>query len=92
MDRKDGVALDALTLSLSAELADRHITVSAVDPGPTDTCWLTASVKGRRSKRPRPTDTVASPQDVSLVVSALVSEAAAHVTRRIVRVRPGGTT
>ena len=38
-------ALDALTVSLSAELADRHITVNAVDPGPTDTGWMTASVK-----------------------------------------------
>ena len=83
-------ALDALTVSLSAELANRHITVNAVDPGPTDTGWMTASVKAALEAA-SPTGTVASPQDVARVVGTLVSEAAARVTGQIVRVRPGGT-
>jgi NAD(P)-dependent dehydrogenase (short-subunit alcohol dehydrogenase family) len=32
-------ALGALTVTLSAELTSRSITVNAVDPGPTDTGW-----------------------------------------------------
>ena len=83
-------ALDVLTVSLSAELADRHITVNAVDPGPTDTGWMTASVKAALEAAAS-TGTVASPQDTARIVRALVSEAAAHVTGQIVRVRPGGT-
>ena len=83
-------ALDVLTVSLSAELADRHITVNAVDPGPTDTGWMTASVKAALEAA-SPTGTVASPQDTARVVRALVSDAAAHVTGQIVRVRPGAT-
>jgi 3-oxoacyl-[acyl-carrier protein] reductase len=83
-------ALDVLTVSLSAVLADRHITVNAVDPGPTDTGWMTASVKAALEAA-SPTGTVASPQDVARVVGVLVSEAAARDTGRIVRVRPGGT-
>jgi 3-oxoacyl-[acyl-carrier protein] reductase len=77
-------------VSLSAVLADRDITVNAVDPGPTDTGWMTASVKAALEAA-SPTSTVASPQDTAHVVRALVSEAGAHVTGQIVRVRPGGT-
>jgi 3-oxoacyl-[acyl-carrier protein] reductase len=77
-------------VSLSAVLADRQITVNAVDPGPTDTGWMTASVKAALEAA-SPTGTVASPQDTARIVRGLVSEAASHVTGQIVRVRPGGT-
>lgn len=36
-------AIDALTLSLSDELADRGLTVDAVNPGPIDTGHLTGA-------------------------------------------------
>jgi 3-oxoacyl-[acyl-carrier protein] reductase len=38
-------ALDALTLTLGAELADRNIVTVAVDPGPTDTGWISAATR-----------------------------------------------
>ncbi|MEO8372709.1 MAG: SDR family NAD(P)-dependent oxidoreductase [Candidatus Solibacter sp.] len=40
---KGGV--DAFTLSLSAAVARRGITVNAVDPGPTDTGWMSAELR-----------------------------------------------
>lgn len=37
-------AISAFTLSLSAELAHFDITVNAVNPGPTDSNWITGQV------------------------------------------------
>jgi 3-oxoacyl-[acyl-carrier protein] reductase len=53
-------ALEWLTISAAAELAQRGITANAVDPGPTDTGWMTASVKAALEAA-SPTGTVASP-------------------------------
>ena len=38
-------AVDALTLTLSAEVAPLGITVNAINPGPTDTGWMTEEIK-----------------------------------------------
>ena len=38
-------AVEAFTVTLSAEVAPRGITANAVDPGPTDTGWMTDDVK-----------------------------------------------
>ena len=43
-------ALEALTLSLSAALAPKKITVNAVDPGATDTGWMTPEFRARLEK------------------------------------------
>jgi 3-oxoacyl-[acyl-carrier protein] reductase len=40
-------ALDALTLTLRAELAGCGTTVNAVDPGPTDTGWISDELRSR---------------------------------------------
>lgn len=78
-------SLDAMTITLAAELAPQWITVNAVDPGPTDTGWMNdeqrtalaaASLTGR----------VARPEDTARVVRYLASEAAASVTGQILRV------
>lgn len=38
-------AIEAFTVTLAAEVAPRGITVNAVDPGPTDTGWMSEEVK-----------------------------------------------
>src|SRR6266545_46197 len=43
-------ALEWVTLSAAAELAPRGITVNAVDPGPTDTGWMSREVRERDAR------------------------------------------
>ncbi|WKA56653.1 SDR family oxidoreductase [Planococcus shixiaomingii] len=68
-------AIDALTITLSAELAHLGITVNAVNPGPTDTGWVTDEI--RSELQPRfPFGRFGEPSDVAKTVNFLVSEEA----------------
>jgi 3-oxoacyl-[acyl-carrier protein] reductase len=78
-------ALDALTVTLSAELAPRSITVNAIDPGPTDTGWLSLEQKAELLRRGK----LALPVDTARLVRLLARDDAASVTGQIIRVRPG---
>ena len=62
----------------------RGITINAVDPGPTDTGWMT------RAQREALGGRVGKPADVAAAVRFLVSDAASRVTGQILRVRGGG--
>jgi 3-oxoacyl-[acyl-carrier protein] reductase len=77
-------ALDALTTTLSAELATRNITVNAVDPGPTDTGWLSAEQKEELLREGK----LASPIDTARVVRLLAGDGAAAINGQIIRARP----
>lgn len=81
---KGGV--DAFTLSLSAAVARRGITVNAVDPGPTDTGWM--SEKLRESLI---TNTLmgrlAMPLDAARLIVFLASEEGQWVTGQVIRSR-----
>lgn len=84
---KGGV--DALTVSLSAALAERGITVNAVDPGATDTGWIDDDL--RRSLLARaPMGRLGQPEDAARLVAFLASDDAAWITGQIIRSR-GGT-
>ncbi|MEO8880775.1 MAG: SDR family oxidoreductase [Gemmatimonadaceae bacterium] len=76
-------ALDALTLTLSVELAHRNITVNAIDPGPTDTGWISEEHRTALAGR------ISSPVEVARLVRMLASDAAASITGQIIRVEPG---
>ncbi|MBL9134747.1 MAG: SDR family oxidoreductase [Verrucomicrobiales bacterium] len=83
---KGGV--DALTLSVSAAVAGRRITVNAVDPGPTDTGWILDE------QRPAllaaaPTGRLGTPEDAARLVVFLASDAAEWITGQIIRARGG---
>jgi 3-oxoacyl-[acyl-carrier protein] reductase len=78
-------ALDALTITLSAELAPRSITVNAIDPGPTDTGWLSAEQRAELLSHGQ----LALPVDTARLVRLLARDDAASVTGQIIRVRPG---
>lgn len=81
-------AVDALTLSLSAAVARRRITVNAVDPGPTDTGWMPPPLKATLESR-APMGRVGSPEDAARLVRFLASDEAAWITGQIIRSRGG---
>lgn len=81
-------AVDAFTVSLSAALAARGITVNAVDPGPTDTGWMAPSVRQALAAH-APAGRVGAPEDVARVIRFLAADEAAWVTGQIIRSRGG---
>ncbi|HEX2346802.1 MAG TPA: SDR family oxidoreductase [Ktedonobacterales bacterium] len=83
-------AIEAFTVTLAAEVAPRGITVNAVDPGPTDTGWLSADPALLRSLTERaPFGRVGLPADAARLIAFLASPAAAWITGQIIHSRGG---
>ena len=70
-------ALQQATLTLADELADRGITVNAVNPGPTDTGWGLAD---RDPARAMPFGRWGQPDDAARLVAWLCSDDAGWIT------------
>ena len=69
-------ALQQATLTLADELAERGITVNAVNPGPTDTGWL----EGRQPGSEMPFGRWGEPDDAARLVAWLCSDDARWIT------------
>ncbi len=81
-------AVEAFTVSLSAELASQGITVNAVDPGATDTGWMTEELK--QELLPRfPKSRIGQPEDVARLIAFLASDEAAWITGQVIHSRGG---
>ncbi|MGC4896998.1 SDR family oxidoreductase [Micromonospora sp. DT31] len=65
-------ALDRITLAAARELAHLGVTANAVDPGPTDTGWMTAEIKDA-VLRSTPLGRLGRPQDCANLVAFLCS-------------------
>ena len=81
-------AVDAFTISLSAAVTSRGITVNAVDPGPTDTGWMDPALRATLL-RTAPLGRLGTPGDAARLVAFLASEEAGWVTGQIIRSRGG---
>lgn len=81
-------AIDALTITLSAELASRGITVNAVNPGPTDTGWMDEETKKALVLR-FPFGRVGKAEDAAKLVKFLASEEAEWITGQILHSEGG---
>ena len=81
-------AVEAFTLSFSAEVAPLGITVNAVNPGPTDSGWMTEEVK--EALRPKfGLGRIGQPADVARLVAFLASEEAGWITGQVIHSEGG---
>jgi|SRR5579884_40529 len=79
-------AVEALTLSLSAGVAPLGITVNAVDPGGTDTGWMTPEFKAELLARSH-FGRLGQPEDAARLIAFLTSDAAAWITGQVIHSR-----
>jgi 3-oxoacyl-[acyl-carrier protein] reductase len=81
-------AIHQMTLTLADALADRRITVNCVNPGPTDTGWADPELFAQ-VRSAFPAGRWGSPEDVSLLVSWLVSDESAWITGQVINSEGG---
>lgn len=83
-------AIEAFTVTLAAEVAVRGITVNAVDPGATDTGWISADPELKQAMLAKaPFGRIGQPEDAARLIAFLISEAAEWITGQILHSRGG---
>ncbi|GLX70564.1 SDR family oxidoreductase [Paenibacillus glycanilyticus] len=81
-------AISVFTESLAAELASLGITVNAVDPGPTDSGWMTDAIK--EALLPQfPMGRIGLPDDAARLITFLASDESGWITGEIIHSRGG---
>src|SRR5919107_1068139 len=81
-------AIEAFTRTLAAEVGHKGITVNAINPGPTDTGWMTEESK--REIAPKfPSGRIGQPEDAAKLVAFLASDEAAWITGQVIHSEGG---
>ena len=80
-------AIEAFTRTLAVEVGHKGITVNAVNPGPTDTGWMTEELEELIHKFPL--GRIGQPGDIARLVAFLASEEAAWITGQIIHSEGG---
>jgi 3-oxoacyl-[acyl-carrier protein] reductase len=81
-------AIDAMTVTLAAELAGRGVTVNAVDPGATDTGWMHDDLREAIAAKTY-LRRIGLPTDAANLVCFLASQQAEWITGQVIRSRGG---
>ena len=81
-------AIEAFTRTLAAEVGHKGITVNTVNPGPTDTGWMTDELRGQLAAK-SPFGRVGEPEDVARLVAFLATDEAAWITGQIIHSEGG---
>jgi 3-oxoacyl-[acyl-carrier protein] reductase len=80
-----------LTISAAAELAARGISVNAIDPGPTETGWISPELRERLLAE-APLGRLGRPEDSAELVAFLCSERGGFITGQVLRCDGGWST
>ncbi|WP_326598291.1 SDR family oxidoreductase [Streptomyces sp. NBC_01803] len=75
-------ALDRITLAAARELADLGVTANVVNPGPTDTGWMTEELKADVVRR-TPLGRLGTPRDCARLVAFLCSPEGGWINGRL---------
>ncbi|RAP75709.1 SDR family oxidoreductase [Paenibacillus montanisoli] len=81
-------AIDAFTVTLSAEVASKGITVNAVNPGPTDTGWMNEEIKSHLITK-FPMGRIGLPSDAARLIAFLASDDAEWITGQVIHSEGG---
>jgi 3-oxoacyl-[acyl-carrier protein] reductase len=81
-------AIEAFTATLAAEVGHKGITVNAVNPGPTDTGWMTEEIKRELSAK-MPAGKVGEPEDAARLVAFLARDEARWITGQTIHSEGG---
>jgi 3-oxoacyl-[acyl-carrier protein] reductase len=81
-------AIEAFTVSLAAGVAHRGITVNAVNPGPTDTGWMSDELKADILKR-SPFGRIGRPEDAARLIAFLASDDGGWITGQVIHSEGG---
>jgi 3-oxoacyl-[acyl-carrier protein] reductase len=81
-------AIEAFTRTLAAEVGHKGITVNAVNPGPTDTGWISKDLRSELSSK-SPFGRVGKPEDAARLVAFLAGDEAAWITGQVVHSEGG---
>jgi 3-oxoacyl-[acyl-carrier protein] reductase len=79
-------AITAFTRTLAKEVAHKGITVNAIDPGPTDTGWMSTELKARLAAE-NGFGRVGYPEDAARLVVFLASSAGEWVSGQLIQSR-----
>jgi 3-oxoacyl-[acyl-carrier protein] reductase len=81
-------AVHQMTASLADALADRSITVNAINPGPVDTGWPTETLK-EQLRSAFPTGRWGQPDDIAKIISWLASSESGWITGQVIDAEGG---
>jgi 3-oxoacyl-[acyl-carrier protein] reductase len=81
-------AVHQMTSSLADAVADRGITVNAINPGPVDTGWASPELV-ERGRHEFPAGRWGRPEDIAAVVRWLVSDESSWVTGQVINAEGG---
>src|SRR5215204_5935905 len=81
-------AIEAFTRTLASEVGHKGITVNAINPGPTDTGWISEELA--QELLPKfPLGRIGQPEDAARLVAFLASDEAAWITGQIINSEGG---
>jgi 3-oxoacyl-[acyl-carrier protein] reductase len=81
-------AIEAFTRTLAAEVGHKGITVNAVNPGPTNTGWMTEELRAELAAK-SPFGRVGEPEDAACLISFLAGDEAAWITGQVIHSEGG---